>query len=59
SLSQALGNDWKGKVSLVIYAFGIGLCFIQPLIGFGCYVLVAGMWFIPDKRFEKVQGKEL
>jgi uncharacterized membrane protein len=53
SLAIAIGNDWKGKVSLLIYLAGIGLCFIHPLLGFGCYVLVAAMWFIPDKRFEK------
>jgi uncharacterized membrane protein len=52
-LADALGNDWKGKISLVIYAIGIGLSFVHPLIGFGLYVLVTAMWFIPDKRFEK------
>jgi len=55
-VARALGSDWKGKVSLLIYALGIGLCFIQPLIGFACYVAVAAMWFIPDKRFENVPG---
>jgi uncharacterized membrane protein len=52
SFAKALGSDTKGKLSLVIYAIGIGLCFIQPLIGLSLYFLVAGMWFIPDKRFE-------
>lgn len=50
--AEALGSDVKGKLSLVIYAIGIGLCFIHPLIGLGMYFLVAGMWFVPDKRFE-------
>jgi uncharacterized membrane protein len=53
SFAQAIGNDWKGKVSVIIYAIAIGLCFIHPLIGFSLYVLVAAMWFIPDRRFEK------
>jgi uncharacterized membrane protein len=52
-LAEALGNDWKGKISVVIYAIGIGLSFLHPYIGFGLYVLVAAIWFIPDKRFEK------
>jgi uncharacterized membrane protein len=52
SFAKALGSDFKGKVSVVIYVVGIGLCFIHPLIGLGMYFLVAGMWFIPDKRFE-------
>lgn len=50
--AKALGSDTKGKLSLIIYAIGIGLCFIHPLIGLGMYVLVAVMWFIPDRRFE-------
>lgn len=50
--ATALGNDAKGKISVVIYAIGIGLSFIQPLIGLALYYLVAMMWFVPDKRFE-------
>jgi uncharacterized membrane protein len=53
AFAKALGSDWKGKISVVIYAIAIGLCFIHPMIAFTLYVLVAGMWFIPDKRFEK------
>ncbi len=52
-LARALGNDRKGKISVLIYAIAIGLCFIHPLIAFILYVLVAAMWFIPDRRFEK------
>ncbi|HYM94214.1 MAG TPA: hypothetical protein VET23_08750, partial [Chitinophagaceae bacterium] len=52
-LAKALGNDRKGKISVVIYAMAIGLCFIHPLIAFALYVVVAAIWFIPDKRFEK------
>jgi uncharacterized membrane protein len=53
AFSKALGKDWKGKASVIIYAIGIGLCFIHPLLGTISYVLVASMWLIPDKRFEK------
>ena len=52
--TNALGSDRKGKISVIIYAAGIALCFIHPLIGFSLYVLVAIIWFIPDKRFEKM-----
>ncbi|HVT83718.1 MAG TPA: TMEM175 family protein [Chitinophagaceae bacterium] len=51
--ARALGNDRKGKISVVIYAIAIGLSFVQPMIGFTLYASVAAMWFIPDKRFEK------
>lgn len=51
--AQAIGDDWKGKVSVVIYVAAIALCFVDPAIGYVLYFLVAAMWFIPDKRFEK------
>ena len=51
--AKALGSDRKGKLSVVIYAIGVGLAFVHPFIGFGLYVLVAATWFIPDKRFEQ------
>jgi uncharacterized membrane protein len=53
TFAQALGSDKKGKISVVAYIAGISLSFIHPYLGFAVYVLVAGMWFIPDKRFEK------
>jgi uncharacterized membrane protein len=53
TLAQAFGKDWKGILSLVVYAIGIGLSFINPWLGFALYVFVAAIWFIPDKRIEK------
>jgi len=50
--SKALGRDRKGKTSTIIYAIGIGLSFLHPLLGLSLYFLVAVIWFIPDKRFE-------
>jgi uncharacterized membrane protein len=52
TLAIALGRDRKGIFSVVIYAIGIGLCFIHPWLGFAMYVVVASTWFIPDKRIE-------
>lgn len=51
--SKALKSDFKGKISVVIYIIGIALTFLHPTIGFISYVVVAIMWFIPDRRFEK------
>ena len=56
TLVSALGSDQKGKISVIIYIIGIGLCFFHPLLGIASYVLVATMWFIPDKRFENKAG---
>ena len=53
TLAKALGKDWKGISSVIIYIGGIGLAFIDPLLGFSAYVLVACIWFIPDRRIEK------
>jgi uncharacterized membrane protein len=53
ALGQALGRDWKGKISLVIYAAGIGIAFLNPDIAIGLYVVVALIWFIPDRRIEE------
>ena len=48
-----VGSDWKGKIPLVAYSAGIALAFVSPWIALALYAAVAGMWFIPDRRFEK------
>jgi uncharacterized membrane protein len=53
TLAIALGGDFKGKVSLVIYALAIPLCFVYSLVACGLYVLVAILWLIPDRRIER------
>jgi len=51
-LARALGTDFKGKISLVMYAAAIPLAFVHPVLSGLLYVLVAIMWLIPDRRFE-------
>jgi uncharacterized membrane protein len=53
--ARALGSDRKGKISVGIYAVAIALCFLNPLIAVFLYALVAAIWFIPDRRFEKTE----
>ena len=53
-LAIAYGKDWKGKISLIIYAAAILLAFVNSWIGFVLYVVVALMWFIPDRRIERI-----
>ena len=53
SLAAALGKDWKGKISVVFYAIGIGICYINEWMALSIYTLVTAMWFIPDRRIEK------
>jgi TMEM175 potassium channel family protein len=52
-LARAIGNDFKGRVSLVIYAGGILLAFANPWIAIALYVSVAVIWLIPDRRIER------
>jgi uncharacterized membrane protein len=54
TLVVAVGGDFKGKISIVIYAAAIPLAFIIPLVSCALYVLVAVIWFIPDQRIERV-----
>jgi uncharacterized membrane protein len=53
-LARALGNDWKGKLSPILYATGIALSFIRPWLAGAIYTSVALMWLIPDRRLERV-----
>ena len=53
-LAVALGKDTKGKASVAIYAAAVPLSFVNPWIAFAMYVVVAIVWFIPDRRIERV-----
>ena len=53
-LAQALGNDFKGRISLVIYLAGIAVAFVLPWLAGLLYVVVAAVWILPDRRIEKV-----
>jgi uncharacterized membrane protein len=52
-LATSIGNDFKGIISVVIYAVSIILTFINSWISLALYCCVAIIWFIPDKRIEK------
>jgi len=52
-LARAIGCDLKGKVSPVFYVAGILCAFLDTRLANAIYVLVALMWFIPDRRIER------
>jgi uncharacterized membrane protein len=56
-LAAALGGDWKGNLSPLLYLTAIPLAFVSPLIANGIYVLVALIWFVPDRRIERALAK--
>ena len=53
-VKKAIGNDWKGKLSAVLYAVAILFAFWWDWISLALYVVVALLWLIPDRRIEHV-----
>ena len=56
-LASALGRDFKGKVSIVIYLVAIPFAFQNSRLAATLYVLVAVMWLVPDRRIEKTLAR--
>ena len=52
-LAHAMGRDYKGKLSVGLWALGIALAFVNQWIAIAIYVGVALMWLVPDTRIEK------
>jgi uncharacterized membrane protein len=53
-LKKAVGRDWKGKLSPVLYVIAIIASLVSPWIAQAIFVTVALMWLIPDRRIENV-----
>jgi hypothetical protein len=51
-LKKAVGGDWKGRLSPVLYATAIALAFWRPSLSITLYVVVALIWLVPDRRIE-------
>ncbi len=52
-LARAVGSDWKGKVSPLLYLAALPLAYVHQWIAGGIYILVALIWLIPDPRIER------
>jgi len=52
-LGRALGTDWKGKLSPLLYAIGVGMSFVSVWIAQILFAAVAAIWFVPDRRIER------
>jgi uncharacterized membrane protein len=58
-VGEAVGRDWKGKLSAALYLVAIPLAFVSPWIAGGLYVFGALLWLIPDPRIEqKLEKRE-
>ena len=53
-LKKAIGRDWKGKLSPVLYLVAIVATLRSPWIAQAVYVTAALIWLIPDRRIESV-----
>jgi uncharacterized membrane protein len=53
AVGRAIGSDLKGNISIVLYACAIGLALLSPYVAYALYALVAVIWFVPDRRFER------
>jgi uncharacterized membrane protein len=51
-LRKAIGNDWKGKLSPLVYLIAIATAFVSQWIPQALYWLVALIWLVPDRRIE-------
>jgi uncharacterized membrane protein len=58
-LQAALGRDWKGKISPLLYLVGILAAALgHAWLALALYVLVALLWLVPDRRIEKALQAE-
>jgi uncharacterized membrane protein len=57
-LKKAIGHDWKGKLSLVLYLVAIPASFLLHWVAQGIYFLVALIWLIPDRRIERILASQ-
>ena len=52
-LREAIGRDWKGKLSVIIYILAIVFSFVTTVISLILIAAVATIWFVPDRRIER------
>ena len=58
TLAASIGSDRKGKISIAIYVPAIPLAFVRPWISALCYIAVAIIWLVPDRRIESRVSRE-
>jgi uncharacterized membrane protein len=56
-LKKAIGSDWKGKLSPILYATAIPMAFASRWIALALYVFVARVWLVPDRRIENALAR--
>ena len=57
-LAKAIGDDRKGRLSLAVYFAAVPIAFYKPWLAGAMYVVVAVVWFLPDRRVERVMPRQ-
>ena len=57
TLGSAVRRDFKGRISVVIYVAAIALAFVNRWLALGLYAFVALIWFVPDRRIERMLNR--
>ena len=57
ALATAVGRDWKGRISPLLYCMGIAASFWQPWVAGAAYVAVALLWLVPDPRIVRTRQR--
>jgi uncharacterized membrane protein len=50
-VAVGLARDYKGKVTVVLYAAGTALAFVSPYAAYAFHAAVPLLRFVPDRRF--------
>ncbi len=58
AIARALGDDRKGKLSMLLYSVATIAAFFVPILAYALYFAVATIWFMPDRRVERVLQSE-
>jgi len=53
AVGRAIGRDWKGKISLALYAVAVPAAFFARPVAIILYVVVLLFWLAPDRRIER------
>ncbi len=56
-LKAVLGRDLKVRISPLLYLAGVGLSFVAAWAALACYLAVAMLWLVPDRRIERAAAR--
>ena len=58
AIARAVGNDRKGKLSTALYVVATVAAFFFPILAYVLFFVVATIWFVPDRRVERILQDE-